>query len=323
MPDKTATLRTLVVGAGAIGGYFGGRMLAAGRDVTFLVRPGRAAQLARDGLVIRSPAGDAQLPAPPHVLAGDLRETFDLVLLSCKAYDLDAAMADVAPAVGPRTAILPLLNGLRHLDALDARFGAAHVLGGRCIISSVLDEGGTVVHLNALDDIVFGERDGSASARAAAVAATMGDCGFAARASEAVMLEMWEKWVFVAALAAVTCLMRAAVCDIVAAGGRAIALGLLEECRAIAEAAGHAPRPAFMARAAAMATSPDAPTTASMLRDIERGGRIEADHMIGDLIARRDALGAAPGPLLPIAFAHLKAYEARQARERAAGGEPA
>ncbi|HET9018065.1 MAG TPA: 2-dehydropantoate 2-reductase [Acetobacteraceae bacterium] len=311
-----ATLRILVVGAGAIGGYFGGRMLAAGRDVTFLVRPGRAAQLARDGLVIRSPTGDARLSAPPHVLAGDLREPFDLVLLSCKAYDLDSAMADVAPAVGPGTAILPLLNGLRHLDALDARFGAARVLGGRCIISSALDGDGAVLHLNTLHDIVFGERDGTASPRVAAIAAAMDGAGFTSRASAAVMLEMWEKWVFVAALAAVTCLMRAAVCDIMAAGGRDLALGLLEECRAIAEAAGHPPRAESLSRAAAMLTAPDAPTTASMLRDIERGGRIEADHMIGDLIARRDALGVAPGKLLPVVLAHLKAYEARQARER-------
>ena len=309
-----ATLRTLVVGAGAIGGYFGGRMLAAGRDVTFLVRPGRAAQLARDGLVIRGPTGDARLPAPPHVLAGELREHFDLVLLSCKAYDLDAAMADMAPAVGPGTAILPLLNGMRHLDALEARFGAEAVLGGRCIISSVLEADGTVVHLNTLHDIVFGERDGRASPRVAAIADAMRDAGFTFRASDAVLLEMWEKWVFVAALAAVTCLMRAAVCDIMAAGGREITLALLEECRAVAEAAGHGPRADFMARAAAMLTAPEAATTASMLRDIERGGRIEADHMIGDLIARRDALGAKAGPLLPVVLAHLKAYEARRAR---------
>jgi 2-dehydropantoate 2-reductase len=116
-------MRVLVVGAGAIGGYFGGRLLEAGRDVTFLVRPRRAAELAQTGLVIRSKLGDMNLPAPPTVTSDTLRQAFDLVILSCKAYDLDDAMTSFAPAVGPETVILPLLNGMRHLDALEARFG--------------------------------------------------------------------------------------------------------------------------------------------------------------------------------------------------------
>ena len=128
-----------MVGAGAIGGYFGGRLLEAGRDVSFLVRSRRAAELARTGLVIRSRLGDFDLSAPPTVTADTLREPFDIVLLSCKAYDLDDAMTSFAPAVGPGTAILPLLNGMRHLDALEARFGAKQVLGGQCLISSALD----------------------------------------------------------------------------------------------------------------------------------------------------------------------------------------
>src|SRR5579862_8060020 len=116
-------MRILVVGAGAIGGYFGGRLIEAGRDVTFLVRPRRAAELASAGLIIKSAAGDVTVPSPPTVLAEELDSHFDLVLLSCKAYDLDSAIAAFAPAVGPQTAILPLLNGMRHLDVLDARFG--------------------------------------------------------------------------------------------------------------------------------------------------------------------------------------------------------
>src|SRR6201995_5326240 len=111
-------MRILVVGAGAIGGFFGGRLLAAGRNVTFLVRERRAAQLARTGLVIKSKLGDVSLPAPPLVSAETLKAPYDVVLLACKAFDLDGALAAFAPAVGPNTAILPLLNGLAHLDAL-------------------------------------------------------------------------------------------------------------------------------------------------------------------------------------------------------------
>src|ERR1700755_3221187 len=140
-------MRVLVVGAGAIGGYFGGRLLQAGRDVTFLVRPRRASELARDGLVIKSPLGDATLPDPPAVTADKLAQKFDAVLLSCKAFDLDDAIASFAPAVGPQTAIMPLLNGMRHLDVLDGKFGPDRVLGGQCGIAVVLDQSRHVVQL--------------------------------------------------------------------------------------------------------------------------------------------------------------------------------
>src|SRR6059058_7109 len=128
-------MRILVVGAGAIGGYFGGRLLQSGADVTFLVRPKRAAELAEAGLVIKSPLGDAALKNPPTVQADNLNKTFDLVLLSCKAFDLHDAINSFSPAVGPDTAIIPLLNGMRHLDSMDAKFGRGRVLGGLCAIA--------------------------------------------------------------------------------------------------------------------------------------------------------------------------------------------
>ena len=155
-------MRILVVGAGAIGGYFGGRLLQAGRDVVFLVRPRRAASLAKHGLSIQSRFGDFHAPAPPLVSEEGLDEPFDLVLLSCKAYDLEGAMASFARAVGPRTAILPLLNGMRHLDVLAGRFGAERVLGGQCVISATLDANGGIVHLNDIHALTFGELDGAA-----------------------------------------------------------------------------------------------------------------------------------------------------------------
>src|SRR3979411_3179995 len=117
-------MRILVVGAGAIGGYFGGRLLQAGRDVTFLVRPKRASELASAGLVIKSPLGAVTLKNPPTVQADKLNEQFDVVLLSCKAFDLEDAIKSFAPAVGPQTAIIPLLNGLLHLHVLHGKVGA-------------------------------------------------------------------------------------------------------------------------------------------------------------------------------------------------------
>jgi 2-dehydropantoate 2-reductase len=307
-------MRILVVGAGSIGGYFGGRLLEAGRDVTFLVRSRRANELARTGLAIRSPVGDVNLPAPPTVAAERLSEPFDLVLLSCKAYDLAGAINAFAPAVGPDTAILPLLNGMRHLDLLEARFGAEHVLGGQCLISAALDPEGRILHLNETHMLSFGERDGSRSQRAEAIAAELSGARFEARLSQRILPEMWEKWVFIATGAGITCLLRASIGDIVAAGAADLATSLLDECAAIAARQGFAPSDAAMQRSRAMFTAPGSALTASMLRDIERVAPIEAEHVVGDLLGRGGKETEASS-LLRTAYLHLKAYEARRVRE--------
>src|SRR6266705_6576848 len=204
-------MRVLVVGAGAIGGYFGGRLLQAGRDVTFLVRPRRAAELASAGLVIKSPNGDVTLKNPPTLQADKLTEKFDAVLLSCKAFDLDDAIKSFAHAVGPQTAIIPLLNGMLHLDVLDKKFGADRVLGGLCAIAVTLNEAREVVQLAPMQSLNFGERDGKMSDRVRAIADVFTGGNIGATASEHIMQDMWEKWVFLASLAAATCLMRTSV----------------------------------------------------------------------------------------------------------------
>ena len=306
-------MRILIVGAGATGGYFGGRLLQHGRDVTFLVREKRAAQLAQHGLTIRSATGDADLPAPPTVVAGDLRAPYDLILLSCKAYGLEQAMADIAPAVGADTAILPLLNGMRQLDLLDARFGVQHVLGGQCVIAATLDAQGAVQHLNQSHSLTFGERDGSTSERMRRITQSLADAGFDSRPSNTILQDMWDKWVFLASLAGITCLLRGSVGAIMAApGGRAAALALLEECRAVAERSGHAPGEATMQRASSVLTEAGSGLTASMLRDLQQGHAIEADHVIGDMLARADRQPDERS-LLALVYAHLKVYEAGRA----------
>lgn len=306
-------MRILVVGAGATGGYFGGRLLESGQDVTFLVRAGRAASLARNGLVIRSAKGDATLPSPPTVQAGQLSEPFDLILLSCKAYHLAQVIEDMAPAVGPQTMILPLLNGMRHLDLLDARFGPAHVLGGQCVIAATLSAEGVVHHLNQSHSLTYGERDGSCSERVERIAHAMAKVNFEPRLSTTILQDMWDKWVFLASLAGITCLMRAPVGDIVAApGGRQAVLGLLDDCRQVAESNGYAASEAVLARASGVLTEAGSSLSASMMRDLELGGAIEADHVVGDLLARVKPADAAL-PMLRVAYAHLKAYESRRA----------
>jgi 2-dehydropantoate 2-reductase len=305
-------VRYLVVGAGALGGYFGGRLLEAGRDVTFLLRPGRAKALATSGLIVKSRFGDMSIAAPPFVLADAIAAPFDVVVVGCKAYDLAGTMDSFAPAIGPQTAILPLLNGMRHLDDLQSRFGAARVLGGLCMISATLDAAGTIQHLNDLHGLVFGELDGGVSARVEQIAADFSTANFQSRATPLILQEMWEKWVFIASVAGLTCLMRASIGDIVAAGAADLNLRMVDECCAIAAANGFAPRPPSVERIRSNITAAGSPMSASMLKDLERGAAVEADHVLGDLLARSGDNPQALS-LLRVAYLHLKAYEARRA----------
>ena len=262
------------------------------------------------------PAGrDVTLRSPPTVLAAELRTPFDAVILSCKAYDLGGAIESFAPAVGPDTAVVPLLNGMRHLDALDARFGADRVLGGSCFISAKLDEGGQIAHVSDIHRLAFGERSGGLSLRAEAMAAAMAGARFEAVVSDQILLVMWEKWVFLAALAGITCLTRAAVGDVVAAGGADLAAALIEECRAIAAAADYPPRPDSLKASLARLTDPGSAVTASMLGDVERQGRTEAEHVLGDLPRRRGGASDEDRSLLRVAYLAVQAAEARAARE--------
>ncbi|MGH8053775.1 MAG: 2-dehydropantoate 2-reductase [Stenotrophomonas sp.] len=311
-------MRILILGAGGTGGYFGGRLAQAGVDVTFLVRPNRAAQLDRDGLVIRSPLGDAAFPVA-HVTADALPQLaharpFDLVILSCKAYDLDSSIDAIAPAVGANTAVLPILNGLRHYAALDARFGRENVLGGLCFISATKADDGAVLHLDKPAKLTFGERDGNAtSARVAALAAACEAAGVDHVASADIAQEQWIKYTFLTALAAGTCLMRADVGSIVATDhGTAFMQALYAECLAVAAQAGQ-PIPAKAQEGAlAAVTKPGSPIKASMLRDLEAGQRVEAAHIVGDMLERAVAAGHS-APLLQAAYCHLQAYEAQRA----------
>lgn len=311
-------MRILIVGAGAIGGYFGGRLLEAGRDVTFLVRTGRADELQREGLIVRSPLGNILYPSPPCVLTHMLGAPYDLILLSCKAYDLDSAMDAFAAAVGPNTLILPLLNGMAHLDRLSRRFSESHLLGGQCLISVDRGPSGAVLHLNDKHQLTFGELDGASTSRVLRVAEALADAGFDACFSQHIVQDMWDKWVFIATLAGVTCAMRASMGDVLKAEGLPLVLGLFEECCSIAADQGFPLHDATRQRCLAMLTASGSKLSASMLRDMERGSAIEGDHLLGDLLLRRRAqkVDDSSMSMLRVACAHLGSYENRRVREQ-------
>lgn len=301
-------MRILFLGAGATGGYYGGRLAAAGEDVTFLVRPKRAAELVERGLVIESPRGSLSIPVKT-VTADTLSGVYDVIVLSCKAYDLDSAIDAVRPAVGPDTLILPLLNGLRHLDVLDAEFGAGRVLGGTCHISVTLGPSGEIRHFSAYDILTQGPRFPEQEKRCTEIYRALRRARVHTRLASNVIRAMWEKWVLLATLAGMTCLKRASIGEIVRMpGGRAMIVGMVDECCRIASAAGYPPRLYVRFVTRWVLTQRNSQLSSSMRRDLEAGRRIEADHIIGDLKRRADALGVHV-PLLSSVYVYLQAYQ--------------
>ena len=308
-------MRFLVLGAGAVGGYFGGRLAEAGRDVTFLVRAPRAATLAAQGLTVASPLGDFHVPAKVAT-ADRVGGPYDVVLLTAKHYDLDAAIAAIGPAVGAQTAVLPLLNGLIHLDRLDRAFGQERVLGGVAYVGASLQPDGSIRHHNQLSGIAFGDRPAGISPRAQAIEAAFADTPVSAPASPNILQEMWEKFVMMGAMAGINCLMRGNIGEIVGTDdGARLMLAALAECRAVAAASGFAPRPEAGARVDTMLTEPGSINSASMRGDLEAGRRTEAEAVVGDMLRRARGFGLAT-PLLGAAWCHLQVHENRLATAR-------
>ncbi|HEX3927871.1 MAG TPA: 2-dehydropantoate 2-reductase [Gemmatimonadales bacterium] len=303
--------KLLVLGAGALGGYYGGRLAQAGVDVTFLVRPRREEQLRRDGLRIESPLGNLSRPVAT-VRADTVAPGYDFVLLTSKAYDLDAAMDAIAPAMNGRCAIVPILNGMAHYERLDRRFGEGTVMGGTAMIDATLAPDGVIHHNGTLQRIVFGERDGRRTPRVEWLAAMFARSSLEAMLAPDIVQVLWDKLVFLSALAATTCLFRANVREIMAApGGKEAVERTLAANALVAAAAGHPLREDVLATARTRLTDPAGTWSASLLRDMEAGGQVEADHILGWMLdqARRYQVD---DTMLSLAYTALKAYEARR-----------
>lgn len=286
--------------------------------MTFLVRERRAEQLRAGGLKIQSPHGDATVQ-PKLITAEELRrspEAFDVILVSTKAYSLMAAMEDFAPAVGAETWIVPLLNGMRHLDTLDQRFGAERVLGGTVRILADLGPAGEVRQMTKLDELTFGLRgqkqsDGQRD-RAEELRGELTVPGFQTILTDDVVGRMWQKWWLLAAMGTVCVLANGSIGQANAVPhGMTFVHAVLEECMAVAAANGHAARPELAVEMRGRFSEAGSTLTSSLFRDMSRGLPVEADQILGDLIGR--AKGA-DVPLMTAAYVRLKVYEAlRQA----------
>jgi 2-dehydropantoate 2-reductase len=308
--------KILVLGAGGIGGYFGGRLVESGVDVTFLVREGRRKSLSEQGLKIESPFGDALL-AVKTVMAPDVAPIYDAVILTCKAYDLDAAIASIAPAVARTGYVLPFLNGIAHIDVLNQTFGQHRVLGGTAKIQSTVMPNGAIRQFNDWRTLTFGEQSGEMTERVRTLEALFAAAkGVEAFAVTDIVQRMWEKLVHLSTAATMTCLMRANVGEIVRTpNGREFFLDQLQCGAAIAAANGHAPSDDFMKSWEKTFSQPDSQYSTSMLRDIERGGATEVEHILGFMLNKAREANIAHHTLL-LAYTHIKAFEQRRAAGR-------
>jgi 2-dehydropantoate 2-reductase len=309
-------MRFLVLGAGALGGHFGGKLLKGGADVTFLVRPGRAAQLQRDGLVVKSQDGKIRSPVKT-IQQGQVDGAYDVVLLCCKSYDLDQAMNAIAPAMGQRSVILPLLNGIRHIDVLVDRFGADRVLGGLTIINAALLPDGTVQQSALrLNITALGELDGRRSARCIAIQAALAAGGIAADVTDNIRARMWEKLFGFTCSAAIASLTRSRAGTIArATSGKAFVSAVVEECSRVVTAEGYPPAPETPDLIRGLFSQPDSTYGPSLLVDMEDGRPTESEHTIGDVVERAARRGIS-APLLGAALCNLQAYEIKRSQPR-------
>lgn len=303
-------MRILVVGAGATGGYFGARLAQAGKDVTFLVREKRAEALKKSALRVLSSA-ESFTVQPKLILASEINQTYDAIILTVKGYSLEAVLEEFAPAVGEQTLIVPVLNGMRHLEIIQQRFGKERALGGLCRINVTLDEQGQVHQMSALDELIYGEVSGERSERVIRLDAALQAAGITARLSDHIISEMWEKWLFLASVGGIACLMRGNIGQVArAAGGQEFISAFVHEVVSIVVAGGYQERAQVTAKTIKELTQTDSIQTTSMYRDMIKGLPVEAEQILGDLvsIAKKAGLNA---PLVNAAYTHMSVYQAR------------
>jgi 2-dehydropantoate 2-reductase len=306
-------VRFLIIGAGALGGYYGGMLVRGGADVTFLVRPRRAALLEERGLVVKLPDGEYRSPVKT-VLAGAVGGPYDVVIVACKAYGLDAAIDDFAPALNAAGAVLPVLNGINHIHVLSRRLDSSRVLGGVTLFSVVLTAEGEILvpGVGTTGRTSLGELNGERSARCEAIAAALVAGGVPAAISEDITADMWAKFSCFAGATAVSVLTRARAGEVAAApAGAAFVVAALDEGARVAAAEGYPTPTALIDLYRGFFRDLGSAAAPSMLYDIEAGRPTEAEHIFGDLVFRADRLGI-DVPILRAALCNLQIYEARR-----------
>ena len=289
-------MRIAVYGSGAVGGYFGARLAAAGHDVTFIARGAHLEEIKKNGLRLSSINGDLVSRAPATDDPSSIGEV-DLVLVGVKAWQVPAVAPLMRPLVGPATLVVPLQNGVETAVQLHEVLGDGPVLGGLCRIMSVVDVPGHIVHTAAEPAVVFGELDRSASDRAERIRETFAAAGVAVRLSTDINTEIWRKFLLVEPWGAVGSASRVPIGTLrTAPESRRVLEHALSEVAALARAndaaIGADDAVQIMTR---LDSLPD-DGLPSMQRDITAGRPSELDAQVGAVVR----LGARDGVAVPI-----------------------
>lgn len=302
-------MKILIVGAGAIGGYFGGRLLEKDEDVTFLVREKRRQQLKENGLIVESIHGNMHLAETKTILAGEKAEPFDVILVSTKSYHLASAIEDIRPYVGAETMILPILNGISHIDGLTEAFGSEKILGGLCFIETTLDENGNVIQTSPIHDLVFGERNGEKSERILKLQAAFDGTRANFRLSENIEQEMWHKYLFITSLSGITSLFRSSIGPIrEQPQGVETIKSLLHETISIMKSLDTPLADDIQETTFRRINEMGFGMKSSLQRDMEKSLPTEGDHLFGYLLETAFKKGL-PAPTLSVIYANVKIYE--------------
>lgn len=301
-------MRILVLGAGGIGGYYGGRLAESGQNVTFLVRPKRKSFLDKYDLTIHSEKGDYSFK-PQLITKEDRVEPFDVVILSSKSYHLDHAIEDLKPFVNSTTSIIPVLNGVAHIPKLQSAFGKDKILGGYCVIETTLDTAGEIIHTSPFDKLYFGEIDGNNSKRSKHIAQAFSNTKAEFVLNPNIKQGMWHKYLMITVLSSVTTLMHAPIGPIRdSEGGGDFIESLYNEASSIMRAHGAPLSHNIVDQYMKSLQQLSYHFKTSMQRDMEKGFNIEADHLQGYLLqlAKYYKINA---PLLTCVYQSHKVYK--------------
>ena len=300
-------MRIAVVGAGGVGGYFGGRLAASGADVHFVARGAHLRAMQQSGLRLISPKGDVHVP---RISASDDPAAIgpvDVVMFAVKLYDTEQAVAMLPPLIGPRTIVLPFQNGVDGVDIVTRAVGAPHAGGGTCYVSAAISEPGVIKH-TAMDHLIFGELDGSRSERLEMLLAACAKTNFQSTLSTSIDVDIWTKFTRLSVLSGMTTVTRSPLGVIMQDPDlRAMLKGAVAEALAVANAKGIPVRSDMVDDVAKAYDALPPQTKASMLVDLENGRRLELPWLSG-AVARIGREVGVPTPIHGFIAAVLKPF---------------
>ena len=276
-------MKVLILGVGGLGGFFGAHLQKTNCDVTFLVREKTKKLISEHGIKILSDFGNFKIK-PVLITKKELKVNYDVVIISCKAYDLDEAINDLKPSQ-KNAVIVPLLNGQAHINKLEKAFKKENVFGGVAHVSSNTTTPGEIKHVGKIKRLCFGARHKENQEIANDFYQLCRKADFQTILSENINLDIWEKWIFLATIAGATTLFQTSIDNInIKPNGKIFIQNLWNECINISKENGYELRTESKSLHEDLLFKSDYPFKASMLVDMEKKLMTEHEHIFFEFI---------------------------------------